>query len=351
MSKKILHIGMDGGFLRSFIDFVKDEFEFDKHSFLITTEKYQKSDYKNVVLSQRTVFARLRHYALSVIKMHQSDKVVLHGLFDTKFVFILFLMPWLLRRCCWVLWGGDLYIHHLGEKNWKWKLSEFFRRPVIMNINTITTTVPGDYGLAQKWYGARGSFIQNLMYKSHVCRGTGEEFLPKESKGSIYIQVGNSSDPANNHIEVLSFISENQTGLCEIFCPLSYGSDAHKRYVIKTGKMLFSDRFHPITELMSFDDYNKYLATIDVAIFNHDRQQAMGNIIGLISMGKKVVLKSSITPYEFFTDLELGVYTLADEDIFEPIDVAEAQKNIAIARNYFTLERLKMNWTEVFDEK
>ena len=57
-----------------------------------------------------------------------------------------------------------------------------------------------------------------------------------------------------------------------------------------------------MTDLMSFDDYNKYLASIDIAIFHHDRQQAMGNVIGLISLGKKVVLKDSISSYEFFTD-------------------------------------------------
>jgi len=266
-------------------------------------------------------------------------------------VFILFLMPWLLRKSCWVLWGGDLYTYNHGEKNWKWKLSELFRRPVIRNIKTITTTVPGDYVLAQKWYGARGGFIQNLMYKSHVCRNIDEECLARETRDSTYIQVGNSSDPANNHIEALSFISESQPGLCEIFCPLSYGSDANKKSVIKSGRLLFGDRFHPITELMSFDDYNKYLATIDVAIFNHDRQQAMGNIIGLLSMGKKVVLKSSVTPYEFFSELGLVVYTLTDKDLLKPMDVHVAKENIAIAKSFFTPERLIMNWAEVFNEK
>ncbi|WP_461605604.1 TDP-N-acetylfucosamine:lipid II N-acetylfucosaminyltransferase family protein [Aeromonas allosaccharophila] len=351
MKNKILHIGVDGGFIKSFINFVKEEFDFNAHYFLITSCNKGESVYPNVKLAPRTIISRLKHYVEATVRMHQARKIIFHGIFDTKLVFILFLMPWLLKKSCWVLWGGDLYIYRLGDKNWKWRVAEYFRRPVIKKFQVITTTVPGDYELTKDWYSTKGKFIQNLMYKSHVYRRLNNIGISEKMNGDIFIQVGNSSDPSNNHIEILELISKKRDLSIKVFCPLSYGSDVHKDFVIQKGKELLGDRFIPLTELMSFDDYNNHMASIDIAIFNHDRQQAMGNIIGLVSLGKKVVLKNSVTPYKFFSDLGISIYTLDDENLFEPMDADQAKVNINRAKSYFTSERLKMNWMEVFDEK
>lgn len=351
MSNKILHIGVDGSFTKSFIELVKEEFDFDDHYFLITSDNNEKSIYSNVTLAPRTIPSRLKHYAEATIRMHQARKIILHGLFDTKLVFILFLMPWLLKKSCWVLWGGDLYIYKQGEQNWRWRVAEFFRRPVIKGIQVITTTVPGDYELVKDCYGATGIYIQNLMYQSHLYRKLDDIRRAEKKKDKIFVQIGNSSDPSNNHFEILDFISKKVDLPIEVFCPLAYGSNTHRNDVIKKGKELLGERFSPLTEVVSFDDYNRYMSSIDIAIFNHNRQQAMGNIIGLISLGKKVVLKSSVTPYKYFSDLGIKVYTLEDKDLFEPMESELVKMNVKKAKDYFTLERLKMNWKEVFDAK
>ncbi|MCQ9618251.1 hypothetical protein L1889_17500 [Paenalcaligenes niemegkensis] len=111
---------------------------------------------------------------------------------------------------------------------------------------------------------------------------------------------------------------------------------------------MIGNKFIPIVDYMSFDEYNSYMACIDVAIFNHDRQQAMGNIIGLLSLGKKVVLKSTITPYKFFSDIGLNIYELSDDELLKKLPKEIRERNINLMRDYFNDERLRSNWEEVF---
>jgi len=108
---KILHIGGNDKFLYPFAGFIKENLDFSEHEFLIPTPKNEKqtTEYKNISSYERRVFARLAYYSTAAIKMQKADKIILHGLFDNKMVFILFLQPWLLKKCYWVMWGGDFY--------------------------------------------------------------------------------------------------------------------------------------------------------------------------------------------------------------------------------------------------
>src|SRR5690554_5010902 len=101
MSKKILHIADCVTFIPPFINLVYENFHFDKHIFLLRSgpddANIKKS--KNVYVSKNTIFSKLKHYSHAYLRMHQADKIILHGLFDTKLVFILFFTPWLLKKC------------------------------------------------------------------------------------------------------------------------------------------------------------------------------------------------------------------------------------------------------------
>jgi len=349
---KILHIGGCDKFLPPLIEFIKENFDFDQHEFLLRSGMGKAPDYPNVKVYERKIIERLKFYIVALLKMHRADKVILHGLFDIKLVFILFFTPWLLRKCYWVMWGGDLYVYQLGDRNWKWRVREFFRRPVIKNIKCFTTTVPGDYKLAQDWYNIKSKWIHNLMYPSHLFRDAETIICNKFDKTETYIQVGNSADPSNNHFEVIESLVKFKNKNIKVFCPLSYGSEQHKHKVIEYGYKLLSDKFIPLTEFMSFEEYNSYMACIDIAIFNHDRQQAMGNIIGLLSLGKKVVMKPSITPFTFFSDMAgIKIYTIDDPNLLESLNKQESFNNIQKMKSYFNKERLRMNWTDVFDDE
>ncbi len=347
---KILHLGGNEIFLPPFINFVKNNFVFQEHEFILTSGLGNTTRLENVKIYQRKVFERILYYVSAFIKAASADKIILHGIFDIKLLMILLINPWSFKKCFWVLWGGDLYLYNTIRRERFWFARELVRRYVIRNVGFITTMVPGDYDYAKKWYKTQAKFIPNLMYLSHISRDANTIKCQIPKKTQLYIQIGNSSDPGNNHEEIFLYLSKLQNQNIKVFCPLSYGSEEHKLHVIKMGVELLGDKFVPITKMMNFEEYNNYMACIDVAIFNHDRQQAMGNIIGLLSLGKKVALKKTITPYHFFGEIGVVVYSLED-DLSIPIEEHTKISNIRLMNNYFSVEKLKHNWSSVFNEK
>lgn len=71
--------------------------------------------------------------------------------------------------------------------------------------------------------------------------------------------------------------------------------------VIHCGCSLFSDKFIRIAEFMSYSDkYIYLLKDIYIAVFNHQRLQAIGNTINLLAMGKKVYFRECATQKNIF---------------------------------------------------
>lgn len=344
--KKILHIAGCDKFIPPFIKVIKDNFKFSEHEFLLTKgltdDELIKAE--NVVLSDSDVKSKLLYYLRVIIKAHQADKIILHGLFDIKLVQILFFMPWLLKKCYWVMWGADLYVHQLGKRNWKWKIKEFSRGFVIKRLGGLVTYIEGDLQLARKWYGAKGSYIECLMYPSNLYK---ELIQPKPKKACVNIQIGNSADPSNNHIDILKkLLPFKNSNIC-LYLPLSYGSKEHAEKVIKQGVELFGDKFKPLTELMPFDEYRTFLASVDIAIFNHKRQQAMGNTITLLGLGKTVYIRSDTTQWQFFENKGINV-----GNVDQPINLDSLttdSKNIELVKQYFSEENYLKQLTALFE--
>ena len=338
MTNKILHIAGCDKFIPPFIEFVKEHFEFSEHDFLLTggMAQYELKNYTNVSLSKRTIIGRLKYYSQVVIKMHQAKKVVLHGLSDIKLVCILFFMPWLLKKCYWVMWGGDLYVYQLGERNWKWTLREFFRRPVIKKMGYLVSGTPGDVDLAREWYRAKGDHIRCFNYPSNVYKHY--EVKPK-IHNTINVQVGNSADPSNRHIEILDQLDKFKDKDIKIFAVLSYGDQEYAKKVISEGERKFGVKFIAITEMMIFDKYLEFLSSIDVAIFNHERQQAFGNTITLLGLGKKVFLNPSSTLNSVFSEFDIQVFN-SEKIELTLLDELTKQANSEKVKHYFSKDSL-----------
>ena len=49
---------------------------------------------------------------------------------------------------------------------------------------------------------------------------------------------------------------------------------------------------------MPFERYIELLSDIDIAVFNHNRQQGLGNTTTLLGLGKKVYLRSDTTTWK-----------------------------------------------------
>lgn len=344
MTQKILHLGPCDKFIPPFIEFIKDNFDFNDHLFLLTNSMSENEmvNHSNVKLSGKGKLSKVKHYALVIKKMNQADKIILHSLFDIKIVQILFFSPWLLKKCYWVMWGGDLYSYQLGKRNKSWYKNEFFRRPVIKNMGHLVTYIKGDVDLARKWYGAKGEYHECLMYLSNIYKTLD---IPNTQSDTINIQIGNSADLSNNHIEIFDKLLPFKDKNIRIYAPLSYGDKAYAKEVVSKGKELFGDKFTALTEFMPFEQYLQFLGSIDIAIFNHKRQQAMGNTITLLGLGKTVFIRSDTTQWQFFKDKNIEIY---DSIKLDSIDKKEHLDNIRKVKEYFSEETLKKQLKELF---
>ena len=327
----ILHVVEYQKFISPFIALVNKYFDTSRHHFFFIRNGRLYIPQGDEVVTRNADTNRPFSKTFSFIrKANRADKIVLHGLFSSWLILVLFFQPWLLRRCYWIIWGGDLYNYTSGvREGFDW-IKEVFRRPIIKNFGHLVTYVKGDVKLARHWYGAKGDWHDCLIYPSNLYQ---ELQTPIVSHDGVNILLGNSADPSNNHREILDRLRQYVKNDTLIYCPLSYGPQSYAKEISDYGKLLYGNRFIALLDFMKLEEYKILLASIDIAIFNHKRQQAMGNIITLLGMGKTVFIRSDITSWQTLAEMGLvvGDYLRFDLRPFRP-SIADENKMIISKR-------------------
>lgn len=340
---KILHLfGWDKKFVPPFIAFVRENFDDTEHCFII----YGQVNDGPLPTGPNVIHypSLLKNLLALLAQIRVARKVILHGLFSSHLFYALALHPWVLKKCYWTIWGGDLYIHNKEVKDWRWAKDEWFRRFVVSRLGHFITHIEGDYKLAQQWYGAKGQWHECFMYPSNLYK---DYPLQPVAHDTINIQVGNSADPSNNHLEVLKKLKAFSDQPIRIYVPLSYGNQQHAQNVMAYGTENFGKKFIPLTELMPLEKYIDFLAQIDIGIFNHRRQQGMGNTISLLGMGKKVCMRSDVTPWKTFNDLGVIIFDCENMDL-KKLNSSQKILNKKIIQTYFSKDFLLKKLEEIF---
>lgn len=297
-NNQILHVMIMEKFLPQYIDFVDENFGRDNQYYVfITSEKYQYglTPEHNVEFlhTNEDIFVTLLRY------MNISRKVILHGLWRDKVDQLLVKNQEVLQKCYWIMWGGDFFHKDLVTEN---------RKKVIQKVGYLVTGTVGDYELAQKWYGAIGKHVFGVInYPSNLYR----DIIPiKKPKNMIYILIGNSATSSNRHFLIFQILKKYKDKNIKIFTPLSYGDQKYKREVIKQGKFFFGKKFIPMVKFMDLDEYNNFLSQIDIALFNHIRQQGAGNAYTLLSTGAKIYMNPVSNLYQTLIKDNIKIYDI-----------------------------------------
>lgn len=339
----VLHIAEVEKFTTPFFRFICEKLKVGNHEVLTrgNNGKWpEELDIRNKTINGLSWFLAF------TLKAHRANKIIIHSLFDFKVVVFLFFQPWLLKKCYWIIWGGDLYLYKLGNKNLKWKIREFFRSAVIKRMGFLVTYIDGDVELAREWYGAKGVHRESIMYTSNVFKN---HLITVNSTDTINIQVGNSADSSNNHLEVFEKLMRYRDMNILIYVPLSYGDNSYAKKIIKEGRLRFGDKFKPMLDFMPVVKYLSFLGEIDIAIFNHRRQQGMGNTITLLGLGKKVYIRDDVTPWALFERLGAKAYRLSDLDL-ESIDLNTKYQNKLAIKEYFSEAKLLTQLKSIFED-
>lgn len=344
MGNKILHImNWDRKFVPAFIRFVQQNFDAKEHYFII----YGPGADDEIIDCENVTYypSLLKRIRSLWMQMRVAPKIILHGLFSSHLFYILALHPWVLKKCYWTIWGGDLYIRNTENRDWRWFKNEVFRRFVIRRIGHFVSQVKGDYDLAMQWYGVSGKWHECFMYPSNLYRELPVHDSPHDG---LNILLGNSADPSNNHKEVLDKLRSYATENIRIYCPLSYGDQKYAQIISDYGRLMFGEKFLALRDFMPFDAYLELLSVVDVGIFNHKRQQGMGNITTLLGLGKKVFIRSDITSWRFLQYIGVTVF---DVDL---LDIGRLSKEVAdnnrnIIAEYFSEKELIGQLQEIFE--
>ena len=349
---KYLHIMHNEKFNKAYIDFINNNFNPEEHLFLFLggSKTIEIPNYKNTVIgTNKGGLHRKINWSCILFKYcYKVEKIFLHGLWNSRVVNFLFFNPFLVKKCNWILWGGDLYTVFKEKKNLKEKWKEFKRKKVIKRFDGFVTGSADNYALLKKYYGVSGKWYRSFLYPSNLYR----EIPFKEKKeGKTVIQIANSSKKRNNHIEILNKLVKYKDEDIEIICPLSYPDKENAVKVRKYGEKIFGDKFIGLTELLEYEKYIELLSRIDIAIFNHTYPQGMGNILKLLGMGKKVYLNGEdYITMNFMKNYGFNIFDTQKEITLDKIPNDIAIENINTMKKNFSVEKLVDSYREIFNK-
>lgn len=209
------------------------------------------------------------------------------------------------------------------------------KKEFIKSIDYFVPVLSREYEVLKAHYKGELPKLENWNY------GTLEDDYKIEvdngSKEAVNILIGNSATYTNNHWELLNIIKNVKcVEYQKLICPLSYGDTTYAQCVKKHGENLFGEQFEPLMGFMPKGDYIKLLASCTVAVFNHIRQQAVGNIIIMLYLGAKVYVRRENPIYSFYKDIGIKIFLI--ESIVSEGKIINDLSELDIANNKMLIE-------------
>jgi dTDP-N-acetylfucosamine:lipid II N-acetylfucosaminyltransferase len=349
--QRILHILYPDKFTVPFIHLINKEFNPDDHFFLCVSEPDREllSSVNNVGYF-RNPFRRnlIRNTALLLKKAKESTKIILHG---NRMNFYFFIFPWLLKKTFWIIQGFEFSDESVEQESKN--VGSFLKRFVLKRVYGHITHIEEDSEFANKCFRSSAKFFYSHGYLSNVVSERNESQVSEESVGSpTKVLVGNSTSPSNHHLSIFEMLLPYSESDIAIYCPLSYGYyDEYKEGIIKAGKEMFGKKFIPMTQFMKVDEYLAFLATIDIAVFNHKRQEAMGVTIQLLYNGKVVYMNKNTTSFRSLIKMGMKLF---DNSLIESeglLTRRDVQKNRELIYSYYSYDRLISSWRDIFNHQ
>jgi len=344
---KHLHILHYTRFTIPFINFINNTFHREEHFFII----YRGKSFDSFKCAGNNIWKGKNITDLIYIakKMNTSSNIYLHSMMTHKIPLLLFFQPWLLKRTDWIIWGADLHFYSDHPKGLYFTLYEHIRKTVIKHLRGIISHTPADYSLAKEFYDTRAVFKECIYYPSAFPFNIMNIKSEPKPHDTVNIMVGNSASHANNHIQVFERLKKIEYPV-HIFSPLSYGDQDYAMEVIHAGENAFQERFHPMTEYMALEDYYSFLGSIDIAVFDLNRQQGLGNIITLLYLEKKLFIRvpsslSDLLDRKGFTYFNIDKI---ETELFKELSDEDVKKNHTIAKEKFSMSQAIKDWSNIF---
>jgi len=288
------------------------------------------------------------------LEILQAKKIIVHQLnIPLVMLFWAVFYPFIYKKLMWIIWGGDLYYYFEEKVSIKDKVMEKVRCHFIKRVRFISSYIKGDYELCKDLYHTKAKYFKSWYPYTIDEKVINAVHVERQSTGTKTLVIGNSADPGNYHLEILEKLLKYKDENIKIYIILSYGGT--KDYVDKVvyyAEIIFGAKVECITKYLAFDDYVQLLRNTDICIFNHNRQQGLGNINLMLAIQKKVYIRRIATPYQYFNDLGIKIYdtdAIGDISFDELISVSdkELKSNKDLIVEDLNIENINENWKAI----
>lgn len=362
----ILHIAPD----EKFINFTIDAFEEvwpGSNRFVIPGSKKKSLFY--VKKTKNTIVGDMRFFYLGGLKenLNWCDILVIHYLTDWA-AYAAIKAPSKVK-VFWSGWGADYYrlIPELHNDSILPNSAKFMHQNTVVcqstkprNTKTIvfeainnftlndsinrciprvdyfSSPLPSDFQLLKEYIPEFKAEFFQINYSS-VEKTFGKQ---RYNITGLDILVGNSATVTNNHIEAFEVLSKLDLSERRIIVPLSYGDESYREKVIKIGSDMFGNKFIPVVDFMPLEEYDKLISGCSIAIMNHRRQQALGNILAALYKGMRVFLRTENPIYKFFKTKGVFIYdvdrmSIEELSIFIPLTDEQKEANRLVIDSFW----------------
>jgi dTDP-N-acetylfucosamine:lipid II N-acetylfucosaminyltransferase len=341
----ILHLASDEKFIEAANYIFEKAFPGCNH-FIIPRSRFNRK-FRHVVKKENVEVVPFGKDLIKLLseRTHHYNCVLLHGISDLNSN--VFLSVNEKNKFIGILWGAELYTKDnfsernligeltakielpVPEKSFRDKIKDVLKRILYskseINLNAIksaTFQLPY-FGILYKEefdnFMKRKLISENCRFISFTYYPL--EFIMKGNESAIVngndILLGNSASLTNNHLEAFEIIKRMEIGTRKVVVPLSYGNIMYADYIQSKAIEHLNGNFKPLRKIMPLDEYNKVLQGCGIVIFNHYRQQAVGNILAVLWLGSKVYLNESNTIFSYLKRIGIFVYSIEKDFVPE----------------------------------
>lgn len=379
-----LHLTHDNVFIDNIVSACKELKLLEEHKFIVFPNddtdviKYTKS------VEVITCVYNSERFLDSIGDWNQYSTVYIHWLWDRTQQLVLQIPKEV--KVVWCFWGGDglevpelmnfvfqpqtaRYItlnkkikplftfsyqklrQHL-YKNYK-HAGSFFKqhKKAVQRVNYFAHYLPYDFELINK---ANDSSMELVPFHYACIEDLMDFSSPVRVPQGNHIILGNSDTETNNHIEAIDILSKSNLQGYKIYCPLSYEGKKYAHDMAALGKKKLGSNFVPLLEFLPKSEYEKILSVAKVAIMNHNRSQALGNLAILLCNGTKVYMSEKSALYKFFKSNKVVIYSLqmdfqnANSATLDPLSLNEIEHNRKMMLELFGRDRYMEKLVNLF---
>lgn len=347
MRNKVLHLVIpDNKFTIPLIHHLMVNLKLDNHRFIIydfkENSQLEKYNASHIFLPNKRYF--IRNIFIFYREVFKADVIISHA---APLFYMFIFIPLKIRKVIWIFHGGiDIPSTKISKINSLISLNLMFKRAISKHSGHMKE----DSDKINKVLNSKAIFIYNPAYLSNTWNRmkSSEKFIYCNGFKNCRVIVGSSTDPQNNHIDAYNILANSQLLPSEVCSFLSYGNyNSYRDHVIQIGFLIFKQNFNPVTSFMDLNIYLDYIDEFDFVIFNHERAEATGAAIQLLSLGKPIFFNPKSPAYQSFVRRGYVVFDIYKLSDFISVQEVDLRKNRELLLRDYSIEALNNFYTNL----